>query len=379
MGFCPGVFLDQNMLLTERRIKMSYQILHFQKFSKGDIGGIEIHNERKKEGVSHSNPDIDWSKSNQNYELHKTSQENYHRIIKHKINQLNLPKAVRKDAVLMCGFIITSDQKFFQNLSKKTQQEFFQESYEFISNRYGKENVVSAKVHLDETTPHMHFYVIPITSDGRLSAKSIFNRQELISLHDDFYDQVGKRYGLERGIQGNKVKHIEMAEYKRQKAVERAKQVEQDILYLEMDKNALQAAVGDLKEVSKSVKNLPKGKKSKIGQNIMLTPEEYQQLTNAANANNWEYFEMREAQRKIERLEKRNQELEAKSKERELTEENRQLRDENMRLYSQNRELLLKQNEINKAIDRLPISDQQKEQTKLGKAYPIKRNLDFDR
>ena len=49
-----------------------------------------------------------------------------------------------------------------------------------------------------------------------------------------------------------------------------------------------------------------------------------------------------------------------------------------MRLYSRNRELLLKQNEINKAIDRLPISDQQKEQTKLGKAYPIKRNFDME-
>ena len=88
---------------------------------------------------------------------------------------------------------------------------------------------------------------------------------------------------------------------------------------------------------------------------------------------------MKEAQRKIERLEKRNQELEAKSKERELAKENRQLRDENIRLYDKNRELLLQQDKIHKAIDRLPISDQEKEQTKLGKASPIKRNFDFER
>ena len=50
-----------------------------------------------------------------------------------------------------------------------------------------------------------------------------------------------------------------------------------------------------------------------------------------------------------------------------------------MRLYDKNRELLLQQDKIHKAIDRLPISEQEKEQTKSGKIYPIKRNLDFER
>lgn len=364
---------------------MSYGIVRVQKFSAGSIKGIEIHDRREKDRISHTNKDINWSKTGLNYDLHPQQNTNFQKAIKLRIGQLNLPKAVRKDAVVMAQVLVTSDHYFFMDKSPEQIRGFFSDCYDFLVERYGKENIISAVVHMDETTPHMHFNFVPVTSDGRLSAKSILTRQSLIEQQTAFYEKVGKKYGLLRGMEGSKEKHLEIAELKKQTAcrhteiaIEHLNKIKTDILYLEMDKNALEASVGDLKAISSDIQNLPKGKKAKIGQNIMLTPEEYQQLTNAANANNWEYFEMREPQRKIERLEKRNQELESKSKERELTEENRQLRDENMRLYSRNRELLLKQNEINKAIDRLPISDQQKEQTKLGKAYPIKRNFDME-
>ena len=74
---------------------------------------------------------------------------------------------------------------------------FFQESYEVLSKRYGKENVISAIVHLDETTPHMHFNLVPLR-DGKLSSKAIFDREELRTLQDTIWDSVGYPRGLMR-------------------------------------------------------------------------------------------------------------------------------------------------------------------------------------
>ena len=127
---------------------------------------------------------------------------------------MNLKKALRKDAVVMAQVLVTSDNSFFKSLSQDNTKEFFKNSYEFLCNRYGKENIVSSIVHMDERTPHMHFNFVPITIDNRLSAKSILTRQNLIEQQTSFYEKVGKKYGLERGIQGGIKKHIETNEYK---------------------------------------------------------------------------------------------------------------------------------------------------------------------
>lgn len=311
--------------------------------------------------------------------MHPAQNSSFQKAVKNRINQLNLPKAVRKDAVVMAQVLVTSDHDFFADKSSDEIRNFFSECYNFLAARYGLENVISSMVHLDERTPHMHFNFVPVTSDGRLSAKDILTKKSLIEQQTAFFEQVGKRYDLKRGIQGSKEKHLETAEYKQQKALEHAKKVEQDILYLEMDKNALEAAVGDLKSIVKEIENLPDGKKAKIGQNILLKPEEYQMLRSAAMGTKWKDYEKKEMQRKIERLEKRNQELESKSLEKELKEQNQQLKAENKKFMEQVGQLTWQRQKIYQAIDCLPISDQQKEQTKLGISSPIKRNLDFER
>lgn len=126
----------------------------------------------------------------------------------------------------MSQVLVTSDPDFFKNLSEDKQITFFQDSYNFLSERYGQDNVISATVHLDERTPHMHFNFVPITDDGRLSAKSVLTRQALIAQQTDFYNFVGKNYGLERGIQGGNKKHLEIAELKKQTAYKELQKVE---------------------------------------------------------------------------------------------------------------------------------------------------------
>lgn len=198
---------------------MSYQVIHVQKLKGSAIGGVEIHSEREREGVSHTNPDIDWSKTEQNYQLHEPAlhaRGTYARRIDDRLREAGIAR-VRKDAVKLCGVVISSDREFFAQLSAEQQREFFQRSYDFMVARYGKENILSAVVHMDETTPHMHLYLVPITQDNRLCCKEIFDKRGLTALHDEFYHEVGKAYGLERGEgadKGKRREHFNTPEFK---------------------------------------------------------------------------------------------------------------------------------------------------------------------
>lgn len=121
----------------------------------------------------------------------------------------------------MCSFIIGSDGEFFKGITFSQRRKFFEDCTVYFAERYGKENIISAVVHEDETTPHLHLNLIPIV-DNKLSAKQLFTRASLRELQTDFHDKVGKRWGLERGKEGSQRKHIDTAEFKAKTIIERA-------------------------------------------------------------------------------------------------------------------------------------------------------------
>ncbi|PBG45347.1 hypothetical protein BGU93_18825 [Clostridioides difficile] len=75
---------------------------------------------------------------------------------------------MRKDAVVVCNFIVTSENETMDTLGADRQREFFQDGVKWFSDRYGADRVLNAAVHMDETTPHLHIGVMAITQDGRL-------------------------------------------------------------------------------------------------------------------------------------------------------------------------------------------------------------------
>lgn len=223
--------------------------------TKGAIQGISNHDTRAKE--SKTNPDIDYEKSKQNYNLSE-NKLTYHQKIKERISELPLKRAVRKDAIVMAQVLVTSDKSFFDNLSEERRKEFFKDSYDFLADRYGKENIISSVVHLDEKTPHMHFNFIPVTADNRLSAKELLTPITLGKQHDEFYQQVGKKYGLDRGEKGGNKSHLETKEYKElmdkyqdvQKkytsVFQNGRKLEKRITTLKKEKNALESKLEGL-------------------------------------------------------------------------------------------------------------------------------------
>lgn len=229
---------------------MSYGVVRVQKMTAGSVKGIEIHDRREKDH-SHTNPDIDWSRSGENYDLHPAQNCNFRQAVNERINQLDLQKAVRKDAIVMAQILVTSDSEFFQNLlysdsvanfdydmmslqgNRDSTRQFFEDSYNFLRDRYGMENVISATVHMDERTPHMHFNFVPVTADGRLSAKSVLTKASLTEQQTAFYENVGKNYDLMRGEPKESKKrrsHLETAEFKiAMQEVEDLRQEKQDL------------------------------------------------------------------------------------------------------------------------------------------------------
>ena len=155
---------------------------HIEKFQASAIGRMCGHYERRPE-VEHGyrRDNIDPSRTRLNYNLGPQRPASQIDFINERIAGLDLKRRVRKDAVKMCDCVITLPQSFDPN----REREFFEAAYAFLSQRYGQENVVSAWVHKDEATPHMHFAWVPVTRDGRLSAKSVVTRLDLKTLHPD--------------------------------------------------------------------------------------------------------------------------------------------------------------------------------------------------
>ena len=128
----------------------------------------------------------------------------------------------------MNSFVVGSDKTFFDGLAKVERYNFFSDCYKFFAERYGEENIIAAVVHNDETTPHMHLNLMPVTKDGRLCSKQLFDKPQLQKLQTDFYEEVGKKYGLQRGKEGSQRKHLSTAEFKAKKIIEQAEAIKQE-------------------------------------------------------------------------------------------------------------------------------------------------------
>ena len=198
---------------------MAYAILRFAKHKGGASKALSAHHERTKE-VYASNPDIDKNRTIQNYHL-VTPRWSYEQEIKHRIRMAGC--RVRKDSVKFVDTLVTISPEFAKAHDAEM-PEYFKRAFNFLKERVGEENIISAVVHMDEKTPHMHLCFVPLTKDKRLSAKEILgNKKAMIQWQDDFYACMAERWPeLERGTPAveTKRKHLTPQWYKRVTAMD---------------------------------------------------------------------------------------------------------------------------------------------------------------
>lgn len=175
---------------------MAYAILRFAKRKGGAAKAIAAHNERTKEAYA-SNPDIDKSRTVQNYHL-IAPRWSYGQEIRHRISMAGC--RVRRDSVKFVDTLVTVSPEFAK-AHEAEMPEYFNRAFDFLKERVGEENIISAVVHMDERTPHLHLCFVPLTKDKRLSAKEILgNKKAMIRWQDDFYACMAERWPeLERG------------------------------------------------------------------------------------------------------------------------------------------------------------------------------------
>ena len=178
-------------------MKAQHAILRFAKYKGPTISRIEAHNERTKEFYA-SNPDIKTELSK--YNVHLVRPSGKYREEANRLIRENGCKA-RKDSVQMVETLITASPEFFAGKKPGEIRDFFEHALEFLKTKQAEETIISAVVHVDEKTPHMHLCFVPITADGRLSAKEIVgNKKKLTQWQDEYWNYMVKKYpDFERG------------------------------------------------------------------------------------------------------------------------------------------------------------------------------------
>lgn len=205
---------------------MSYAIVRNEKLTRAEVNGKGTHNDRKVK--NHSNKDIDPARTHLNYYIKKNNYTYTKEFDKLRKEQ-NLAGHLRENSIIMCQMIFTSDQEFFDRIGEAETKGYFEESYKFICNykNLGEKNIISAVVHLDEGTPHLHLMFVPVVhtkdKDGndveKICARDFWKgRDSYRKLQDAYFEHVkSKGFDLERGlyVEETNRKNLSVEEFKK--------------------------------------------------------------------------------------------------------------------------------------------------------------------
>ena len=205
---------------------MSYAIIRNEKLTRAQAMGAYKHNERKTK--NHSNKNIDSSKTELNYYL-KKNELSYIKEFDRIKEKYDLKGQIRSNSIIMCEMVFTSDQKFFDEIGYQKSKRYFQESYNFICNykNLGEENIISAVVHMDEDTPHMHLLFNPVVHTIDKQGNKIDKvccrdfgkgKNSYRDLQNAYFKHISEKgFKLERGelVEVTNREHYSVQEYKR--------------------------------------------------------------------------------------------------------------------------------------------------------------------
>lgn len=288
---------------------MSIAICRVDKCSSShDIAGIQIHDRRERQH-SNSNPDIDFNRSGYNYSLCDHSNGlSFNAAIDEIINaEYTSKRTIRKDAVRMVQVLFTSDSEFFADKSPSEQRNFFESCYKWAAEKWGESRIISADVHLDEKTPHLHLNFVPLVEDVDKKTGEVITTlnvhkavgsgsRALQKLQDEFYTAVGKPYGMERGSRAD----LDNGEQPRKN--QRTEQYKQTTEYhqksinaLESHSQALQATINKYNDIlysepQNAVESVPVPSMAKIAigkdnkDKVLVSPSDIEQLQELAKA-----------------------------------------------------------------------------------------------
>jgi len=278
---------------------MRYAIIRNEKFKRENLKGIYRHNERRNKNYSNKNINQELSYLNYSLKDCKHSYEKEFDLLKEKYNLKGQIKTVSN---IVCEYIITSDKEFFNSIGAEETKRYFETAYKFVCDykNLGEQYVLSAKVHMDEETPHMHLVFIPVvhTKDkkgndiDKIACSEFWKEKDSYKqLQDAFYNYIkSHNFNLERGNETNRI-HLSVKDYKQITGFENSKTVLQDIELQLPD-------VPNIKDFNK----LMLGRDEKI-EELIIKPKD--ELINKLHQDNCDlYYELYNQCRLIDKAEK---------------------------------------------------------------------------
>ena len=204
---------------------MSFAIIRNTKYKRENLKGIYRHNERRNK--NYSNDNIDKEKSYLNYSL-KSPKYRYDKEFDIMKEKYDLKGQIKTVSNIACEYIITSDKQFFEEIGEEETKRYFETAYQFVTEykNLGEQYIMSAKVHMDEETPHMHLIFLPVvhTQDkkgnniDKLACSEFWKEKDSYRrLQDAFYQYMtSHNFKLERGVPKEETgrEHIDIKEYK---------------------------------------------------------------------------------------------------------------------------------------------------------------------
>ena len=264
---------------------MGYAVLHLEK-AKGADTGMSAHIERT---IHPKNADE--SRTHLNKELIEFPDGIHSRseAISYRINTAGITRKIGKNQVRAIRVLLTGTYEDMKRIEDRGQlNSWYQDNMQWLQETYGKENVVSAVLHMDEHTPHIHATIVPIVTcerrkakkeeengkrkyrkkkvgTPRLCADDVMARNQLKN-YQDSYAQLMNKYGLQRGIDGSEAKHISISEYYKS-LIGATENLQRELQPLETNKGQLQS---ELKEVKRDIK-MEKLKSSAVNATTAIT------------------------------------------------------------------------------------------------------------
>lgn len=245
-----------------------------QKNNMSDIKGLE--KEQEREGKI-SNEEINLDKTHLNYDLVKSDLNLYQRV-KQRVDEVRPVSRIQKNSVVDYSNIITVPKEQFEKWGIDKSKEYLKEVYNYFCKEFGSENVISAKVHLDETTPHMHLHFVPVNKEnGKLQARSVMTPGKINKIHTDAPSYLQEKgFNVIRGT-GKTEKSLEIHEFKLETLKENINTLETHLKAVESEYKAVKG----IKSCIWDIEHL-ETKKSFLGGKITLLEKDYNKVIDLA-------------------------------------------------------------------------------------------------
>ncbi|MFC0343837.1 MobV family relaxase [Epilithonimonas hispanica] len=238
---------------------MSYTVLHLEK-AKGNDSGMSAHIERT---IHPKNADASRIHLNKEMISYPEGIKNRTSSIQYRLDNANLKRKIGTNQVRAIRIMLSGTHETMKAIEKNKQLDnWCKDNLNWLKETYGEENLVSAVLHMDEKTPHIHATIVPIVTGERRKAKKDNNPQiykkknsngnrlcaddimarNKLKHYQNTYAVAMAKYGLRRGIEGSEAKHISTSEYYRN--------LHEQNQQLEQEKNQKQS---ELKAIEKNI------------------------------------------------------------------------------------------------------------------------------